>query len=708
MKKYRLFFYFLFLSFLSYSQTNLVTNSGFENIDPPWPGDPDGCAHLDEDPGVDGDGYAFQIAYWNHVKPWTVPNFMSWPKCWLGRVVGSPDLKCEGGGHNSEHYCYCFYQEYILQQINTMHNGGRYYIEFYVKSGDITALHDGGLKFFVNRPQQCGSEGGSITEDGPADLAIPYGLNISNWTKVSGYYNAVSAFNWVGLGNFNTAGSKTGRSYSFDDITIIEVGSSACPDVNYIQNTTFQNIGKITFPSQNLTIAGNNVASTIAQGNVVIGSTAIVEFKSATKIVLDPGFSVEQGAYFEAHIAPCDGDCFPPTANAGADAISCSLETAQTIQLGFPSSEFEVTYSWSANPSSALAYLSNTTISNPVFTPPTSGNGRIVYTLKATNACGQSVTDNVTITYEANPNNSPTVSVSNINYSDLIEFDANFSSHTEQLIIEVWTAGGSLINTYNYYAGTDFNSNTYHWKIPAGLDPCQDYKIKVYTKNLCSSVLSAPYIITWARNRNLSFIYPIANVITPTQPSWCFNFTGGTHYDLIIYNRYGTPIYIGSGIITPPSACVWSGQCNQPACSQSTVTTDAVYFPDLTVTGCNGNTIHYTGFINNYREMNTLTDTTQSATAANNVSSNQIGNNQIKAEIYPNPNTGSFTIKLTGEQDQKTINKITIYDAMGNIIQKTELLNEAITIDISSQAKGMYFIKIENEQGIKVEKIIYQ
>ncbi len=75
--------------------------------------------------------------------------------------------------------------------------------------------------------------------------------------------------------------------------------------------------------------------------------------------------------------------------------------------------------------------------------------------------------------------------------------------------------------------------------------------------------------------------------------------------------------------------------------------------------------------------------------------------------IVPNPNNGVFSIISTNTSDQQA-NKIIIYDAMGNIIKKTETMNEAIPIDISTQAKGLYFVKIENEQGIKIEKIIYQ
>lgn len=675
----------MLLSFLSRAQINLVDNPSFETVASGF-----SCAPSTT---IYGD----LKAYWDHIYPWQPPNYKDLCFNTDGYISASADCYCNGG-HTGLHYGQTLYHEYIMAPLITeMEVGQEYYIEFYARG--TYARQNSGIKFFEGRPKQCSYH--QITGDGPADVGIWDPISFSGWTKVSMYYTPLHPYSWIGLGSFNTDNDgDDGPTYHFDDIKVIKVGSSSCPDVNYIQNTNFQNIGKITYRSQNLTIAGNNVASTIAQGNVVIGSTAIVEFKSAKQIILEPGFSVEEGAYFEAHIAPCDADCFPAIANAGTDGISCGN---LAVQLG-SSSEEDITYSWSANPSSALAFLSNPTSSNPVFIPPTLGNGRIVYTLTATNACGNSVTDNVIITYDAYPSNSPTVSVSNVNYSDMIEFDASFGSHTEQLIVEVYTTAGSLVNTYTYNLGIDFNCCTYHWKIPASISPCTDYVIKVKTKNICSSVLSAPFIINWARNRNLSFLQ-VGNYITPSQ-SWCFTFTGGVQYHVIIQNPSGVKVYENSSPIAPPSACVWNGECNQPACSQPFVT-DGTYFYVLTITGCDGSTINKPGFITvliNGREMDSeITDTVQDTLATIEKSINQ-----IKTEVFPNPNAGSFTIKLTGTSDQKAINKIVIYDATGNIIQKAEMLNEVLTIDISSQPKGMYFITIENEQGIKVEKIIYQ
>jgi hypothetical protein len=71
--------------------------------------------------------------------------------------------------------------------------------------------------------------------------------------------------------------------------------------------------------------------------------------------------------------------------------------------------------------------------------------------------------------------------------------------------------------------------------------------------------------------------------------------------------------------------------------------------------------------------------------------------------IYPNPNNGKFIISVdTG------INKIEIYDILGQLIHQVEYMGEKKDeeVDLSLMSSGMYEIKIENEKKIIVRKVI--
>lgn len=72
--------------------------------------------------------------------------------------------------------------------------------------------------------------------------------------------------------------------------------------------------------------------------------------------------------------------------------------------------------------------------------------------------------------------------------------------------------------------------------------------------------------------------------------------------------------------------------------------------------------------------------------------------------ISPNPSNGAFLIQ-TGTTEAATIY---IYDVLGNIIYQTTATG-AVNIDISTHAKGIYFVKVITGSGVIAnEKIIYQ
>ena len=70
--------------------------------------------------------------------------------------------------------------------------------------------------------------------------------------------------------------------------------------------------------------------------------------------------------------------------------------------------------------------------------------------------------------------------------------------------------------------------------------------------------------------------------------------------------------------------------------------------------------------------------------------------------IYPNP---AFD-KVTIASDGINIQQVRITDLSGHIIQKEDVYNKQITLDVSFISKGIYFIHILTEKGSALRKLI--
>jgi len=108
----------------------------------------------------------------------------------------------------------------------------------------------------------------------------------------------------------------------------------------------------------------------------------------------------------------------------------------------------------------------------------------------------------------------------------------------------------------------------------------------------------------------------------------------------------------------------------------------------VTVTDCIGDTI--TGSI--------TPDTIAISTNINNHTNESI------FSIYPNPNTGNFTIDI--ENTDNTA--IEIYNISGQLILQRILVENTTKIDLMKHSKGMYFIRVETPYQTITQKIIYQ
>lgn len=75
--------------------------------------------------------------------------------------------------------------------------------------------------------------------------------------------------------------------------------------------------------------------------------------------------------------------------------------------------------------------------------------------------------------------------------------------------------------------------------------------------------------------------------------------------------------------------------------------------------------------------------------------------------IYPNPSAGIFYLDETNRQIGEQITSVEIYNSTGSKIYKFEASN-GLTINISDQPKGIYFVRISTEGRIVAQKIIVQ
>ena len=83
-----------------------------------------------------------------------------------------------------------------------------------------------------------------------------------------------------------------------------------------------------------------------------------------------------------------------------------------------------------------------------------------------------------------------------------------------------------------------------------------------------------------------------------------------------------------------------------------------------------------------------------------------INEHAVDMNVYPNPNSGTFTVVFDGNTNGTVL---TIMDIKGQIIREEELSGDAVKqIDMSAEPKGIYFIRVMNEHSTKVERVIVQ
>ncbi len=80
--------------------------------------------------------------------------------------------------------------------------------------------------------------------------------------------------------------------------------------------------------------------------------------------------------------------------------------------------------------------------------------------------------------------------------------------------------------------------------------------------------------------------------------------------------------------------------------------------------------------------------------------------NNVDMNIYPNPNNGRYTMTIEGVNG--TVN-MEVIDIAGQVVYREKLeatANYSAQFDMSTLAKGVYYIKLTNNDGVKTQKLI--
>jgi hypothetical protein len=70
--------------------------------------------------------------------------------------------------------------------------------------------------------------------------------------------------------------------------------------------------------------------------------------------------------------------------------------------------------------------------------------------------------------------------------------------------------------------------------------------------------------------------------------------------------------------------------------------------------------------------------------------------------IYPNPTNGQFTIR----DPQNILEKVEVFDIYGKLIEQVAIYDYQTTLDLSSHASGVYFVRTFTKYGVVTKRVV--
>lgn len=418
--------------------------------------------------------------------------------------------------------------------------------------------------------------------------------------------------------------------------------------------------------------AGKEVAGAWPAGEVTCHPGSKTTYKGYIEVSLKNGFHAYRGAEFHAKIAPCGKECMPPDPSAYKDTTPCGL---LSVVLG-AAPQHGMTYGWVATPSEAIQYISSDRIANPVFTPP-QGIGSFKYRVTITNPCGESVTKEIIVGYDNEPNSRPGFDVVS---SDLTSqtpyFGLSLNAHTEKVIIQILDCSGNVVKEYPpYYNGLDFFNSGLVYSLTECLDPCGCYKFRIRSKNYCYDQWYEQ-VLNWNRSTAFNFV-SMSNSLelgnSGPNGKFCVIAYGAKHIDLDIYNAWGGIVFSYHG----------DYKCN-PMCFDLPQNISCwTYYVTMSLTDC-GNNIHkYNNTLLVYGCGSGLTGSTDSSGFAGIDQGVIFGGDSLYSSIMPNPVTDVSTLTYHLPVDGHV--KVSITNAN---------FEQLVVLDERDKTKGDYKVSV--------------
>jgi hypothetical protein len=109
-------------------------------------------------------------------------------------------------------------------------------------------------------------------------------------------------------------------------------------------------------------------------------------------------------------------------------------------------------------------------------------------------------------------------------------------------------------------------------------------------------------------------------------------------------------------------------------------------------------TVNGTG-ANGCANISVISQSVSACTGLNNTVASSIG-----VVVYPNPNTGSFTIEL----NNGSVKTIEVMDVTGRIILTNTSSNDKADFNISGLSNGIYYVRVQSNNSVEVIKIVKQ